>query len=875
VEKELKILYLEDLVSDFELAVHELRRSGIKCVVRRVETRQDFHRELLDCAHDVILFDFSLPGFDGLSALALARELCPDTPRIFVSGAIGEDRAIDSLKRGATDYILKTNLARLGPAVLRALQERQERAARRDAEQALKASEALNRAIIEAALDSVVTIDGEGRVLEFNPAAEKTFGYSRAEALGKELAELIFPPAARAAHRRGLKRFHATGEELGKRRELFAMRRDGAEFPAELTVTPIQLADRTLFTVHLRDITERKSQEEKVARLSRIYAVLSGINAAIVRIRDRVELFQEACRIAVEHGGLQMAWVGVVNLGTKKIEPVACAGFEDGFLRICHRLSIEAGIFEGEGTAGRAIRSKAPVVTNDVAFDPLIHYKKERLERGYRSGVVLPLLIGTEAVGLLSLYAPETDFFDDEEMRLLTELAGDIAFALEFIEKQERVQYLAYHDLITAMPNRRLFADRLRQTIASASAERPNVAVALLDLDRFRMVNDTLGRQAGDALLKEVAERLGITLGDQATLARVGGNRFAIALPGNWLPGDLAHFYEVHYEACFGRAFVVAGEELRVSATTGVAVFPGDGRNPDTLLANAEAALRSAKARSIPLRFYGPEMNARVAESLRLETRLRRALENDEFVLWYQPKVSVKTRRITGLEALIRWQDPVHGLVPPGRFIPLMEQTGLILDAGRVALQRAMSDAADWLSAGIELPRIALNASSVELRQADYASRVAKAFEHSPLSASQLEIEITESLIMENIDVAARLLASLREMGVRVSVDDFGTGYSSLAYIARLPIHALKIDRSFVEDMVRIPQSLAIVRSIISLAHSLKLTVIAEGVESYEQAPQLRRLDCDEMQGYLISPPLPPQEIPAFLTQQQPGFAQK
>jgi len=240
-------------------------------------------------------------------------------------------------------------------------------------------------------------------------------------------------------------------------------------------------------------------------------------------------------------------------------------------------------------------------------------------------------------------------------------------------------------------------------------------------------------------------------------------------------------------------------------------------------------------------------------------------------VLWYQPKVSVKTRRITGLEALIRWQDPVYGLVPPGRFIPLMEQTGLILDAGRVALQRAMSDAAGWLSAGIELPRIALNASSVELRQADYASRVAKAFEHSPLSASQLEIEITESLIMENIDVAARLLATLREMGVRVSVDDFGTGYSSLAYIARLPIHALKIDRSFVEDMVRIPQSLAIVRSIISLAHSLKLTVIAEGVESYEQAPQLRRLDCDEMQGYLISPPLPPQEIPAFLRQQRPA----
>ncbi len=390
-----------------------------------------------------------------------------------------------------------------------------------------------------------------------------------------------------------------------------------------------------------------------------------------------------------------------------------------------------------------------------------------------------------------------------------------------------------------------------------------------MDLDRFRLINDTLGRQAGDALLKAVAQRIRETIRDQDTVARVGADRFAVAVSGKWRIGDVAHILEARNEALFGQPFLLGQEEQPVFATAGVAMFPGDGDNPETLFANAEAAMRKAKQQNARILFYGPEMNARIADSLRLENRLRRGLDNGEMVLWYQPLVSVGTRKPTGLEALMRWQDPETGMVPPARFIPLMEQTGLILDAGKWAMSQVARDCKLWATGGFKPPRIAVNVSPLQIRQKDFVATVVDAVRKTEEAGALLGLEITESVIMENVETIIPILQTLRELGVEIAVDDFGTGYSSLAYIARLPIHDLKIDRSFVAGMTESQDNLAIVKAVISLAHSLRLNVVAEGVETEEQAALLLELGCDEMQGYLFSPPVPPDKVPVLLSQQR------
>jgi diguanylate cyclase (GGDEF)-like protein len=462
---------------------------------------------------------------------------------------------------------------------------------------------------------------------------------------------------------------------------------------------------------------------------------------------------------------------------------------------------------------------------------------------------------------VLTLYAPERNFFDDDELKLLNELSADISFALTFIAKDETVNYLAYYDALTGLANRTLLFDRLGQYIRAAQREQSMAAVVLADIERFHVINDTLGRSAGDTLLREFAKRLQEHVRAEDTVARVGADTFAIALSDVGSTAAVAHLLNDRVSPFVRQNVTVAGQELRLSARFGAAIHPSDGDAPETLYANAEAALKNAKATGERFLFYAPDMNARFAESLTLENRLRGALEKEEFVLHYQPKVTVAGRRIVGLEALIRWQAPDLGLVPPGKFVPLMEETGLILDAGRWALRQVARDCRRWTALGLPPPRIAVNVSPIEMRQKSFVDNVAKAVEEIREAGGMLDLEMTESVIMEDIEAVMRKLQAICELGVRISVDDFGTGYSSLAYVARLPIHALKIDRSFVVDMTRSGDSQAIVNSVISMAHALRLEVIAEGVETEEQAGHLRRLHCDQMQGYLFSPPVPPEAV--------------
>ncbi len=615
------------------------------------------------------------------------------------------------------------------------------------------------------------------------------------------------------------------------------------------------------------EIAERKRAEEKVKRLNRIYAVLSGISTTIVRIHDRQELFTEACRIAVEHGQFRMVWIGLLDPNGEAVTPMAKAGFEEGYLDKIS-LTVKDDAPDGYGPAARALREKTPVVCNDIGADPqMARWREAALQRGYRSLVVFPLVVG-KAVGLLAFYASEKDFFDTEEMRLLAEIAGGISFALDHIEKEERLNYLAYYDVVTGLANRDLFHDRLNQFLLAASENDATVALLRLELEQFRVINETLGRQAGDAFLKQVAERLRGAGLDANHLAHTGAGCFAVVLDNLQKEADVAHILEKRIIDSLRLPFVVEGTELHISAKVGIALFPADGAHAYTLLRNAAAALEKAKISGDKYLFYTPEINARVAENLSLENKLRQAVEKEQFVLHYQPKVELEKRTIVGVEALIRWQSPELGLVPPLRFIPLLEETGMILEVGAWALRRAVLDYRHWMEMGLAAPRIAVNVSMIQLRQREFID-VLRAAIGGDGRASGIDLEITESVIMGNVQDNITKLQTIRDMGVGIAIDDFGTGYSSLAYLAKLPVQTLKIDRAFIITMLKDPNAMLLVQTMISLAHSLGLKVVAEGVDEEEQATMLRLLRCDEMQGYLFSPAVPAEQIERLLREKR------
>jgi diguanylate cyclase (GGDEF)-like protein len=618
------------------------------------------------------------------------------------------------------------------------------------------------------------------------------------------------------------------------------------------------------------EITERETAENRVRRLNRVYAVLSGINTLIVRVHDREELFREACRIAVEDGKFNVAWIGVADWNAMKIVPVASAGAEPELLALIKdRFSLREDSAQGHTMSARAAREQKAIVSNEIRDDARILFTKERLARGIKSMAILPLLVSETTAGVLALYADEAGFFDDEEMKLLMELAGDIGFALDHIDKAERLNYLAYYDDLTGLANSTLMQERLAQYVITASRDQGKLALMLLDVERFKSVNDTLGRHAGDDLLKQIARRLLQSGIDPAQLARLGADQFAYVVPDLRTPDLVGSRLEQRIKQWFDAPFQVNGTELRVAVRVGIAVFPEDGADAGTLFRNAEAAVKKAKTSGAKYLFYTARMTERVAEKLALENQLRLAIERNEFVLHYQPKLDSSTGKLAGAEALIRWNDPQTGLVPPGRFIPILEETGLIHDVGRWALRQAVQDTQRWRAAGLAEVRIAVNVSPLQLRQQEFDREISEVVGNDTSVAAGLELEITESLIMEDVARNISTLQAIRDMGVTISVDDFGTGYSSLSQLSRLPVDTLKIDRSFVMEMTEGPQGMALVSTIIKLAHALNLKVVAEGVETEQQSRLLRLLNCDQMQGYLFSKPIPAKEFEAkFLARQ-------
>jgi diguanylate cyclase (GGDEF)-like protein len=607
-----------------------------------------------------------------------------------------------------------------------------------------------------------------------------------------------------------------------------------------------------------KDQSRRKGAEDRLKHLNRVYAMVTGISASMVRVRDRAGLFNRSCQIAVEDGEFEMAWIAIADYNENKIVPVAWAGVE-GPIRsaIEECFSSSEGTLAGKTLAARAIRDKAAIVSNDVQNDESLIFHKMHAESGVRSLAVIPLIVSGNAIGVIALYTNKQEFFDAAGLLLLTDLADNVAFAVDHLEREERLQRLYYYDALTGLPNRRSFLERVTQSMLTADDDGHKIAVFLIDLERFKKLNDSLGRPAGDALLKQVAEWLAHNAGNIDLVARIDADHFAVVLPKVSYEVDVSRVLEKTIAAFMSNEFSLNDAVYRVAAKIGVAIYPDDGTDADTLFQNAEAALKKAKTSRDRYLFYAQKMTETVATSLGMENRLRRALERDEFVLHYQPKVNLVSGKVTGAEALIRWNDPVSGLTLPGRFIPILEDTGLIHDVGRWVLRKAIEDYQRWRSDGLPAVRIAVNVSPLQLRNPNFIAEIQEAVSVAADAAAGLQLEITESLIMQDVNRSIVGLRAIRALGVTIAIDDFGTGFSSLSYLAKLPVDTLKIDRSFVTQMASGTDGLTLVSVIINLAHKLKLNTVAEGVETEEQLRQLRLLDCDEMQGYLFGKPVP------------------
>jgi diguanylate cyclase (GGDEF)-like protein/PAS domain S-box-containing protein len=690
-EPVIRVLFAEDMPSEAELELRELKRAGMRVTHHVVDSEESFRHALRGFAPDVILSDFSMPQFDGLAALAIAHEQAPEVPFIFVSGTIGEEYAIRALKNGATDYVLKTNLLRLPPAVERALAEAKERRAQRRVQVELDLARERLTSVFNTLPDMLWSADARGeRVLFASPAAMYVFG-RRAE-------EFVADPELwlKLAHPEDRPRLAAAWQRL----------REGQ---------PLDIEYRTLWP-----------------------------NGAVRWVNQRA----------------------------------------------------------------RSIR--AP----DGAA--------ERID-----GIV----------------------------RDVTEQA----------EQRARIRHLALYDQLTGLPNRTLFHEQLGEDLRDPALARPGLALVLIDLERFKSINDVLGAAVGDEVLRVMAQRLLETAGGASRVARLGSDLFALKLFAVSGPDPVAQRLDAAARGFFDAPFRVLGQEVRLAARAGIALFPRDGGDTEALIHNAEAALKRAKESGERRVFYTPQINAWVAERVNLESRLRRAVEHGELYFHYQPKLELATKRVVGLEALMRWDGPDGKPVSPAKFIPILEQTGLIAEAGRQALVKATGLYTRLEARGLKPPRIAVNVSALQLRRQSFVADVREALADPGADGGGVDLEITESLLMAEVEETIGKLRALREMGLHIALDDFGTGYSSLAYLSRLPLDAVKIDRAFVHGMIEHSADMSIITSIVSLARALRLKLIAEGVETEAQASRLLALGCEQGQGYLFSRPVPEELVEPLL----------
>lgn len=808
----LHALIVEDSENDTLLLVDYLENAGFHLDWLRVDTEQAL-RSALERPWDIVFSDYSMPRFNGARALNILKQHDPDIPFIFVSGTIGEVTAVDGMKAGAQDYVMKGNLIRLIPAVHRELAEAGLRRERREAEQTVRKLSL----VVEQAADSVFITDFEGTIQYVNPAFERLTGYSAAEAVGRTPALVKSGWHDDAFYKRMWETILAghTFQDV-----VVNCRKDRTRFYEEKVITPLLDSEKRIshFVSTGRDVTERVHNEEARTQLLAILEATTDF----VAIMDSYGQLRY-----LNHAGRSM-------LGLGDGEDVTARNIAD-----CYP----------EWAAQRLLAEAFPLARGEGVW----HGESAILSQDGEEIPVSQVLV--------------THIDKDGELKFFSTIARDITERKKF-EMELRRQ--ATHDALTGLPNRVLLQDHLERELARTERDHSLVAVLFLDVDNFKRINDSLGHAAGDALLCSVAQRLRSCLRPSDLVARYGGDEFTIVIGEISSIEDVAGIAHKLREA-FAVPFSIPGQDVYVAFSTGISVYPNDGSSTEVLLKNADAAMYRAKGIGRnQYQFYAPDMNARGQELLALETDLRRALERGEFELYYQPQQALHNGRVVGFEALIRWQHPEHGLIAPADFVPMLEETGLIVPVGAWVLREACARHRMYREAGLPPVRISINVSARQFADRQLVEMVREILLEDGMAPEQLEIEITESTVMQDVQTAGEILAALDALGVRLAIDDFGTGYSSLAYLKRFPLDVLKIDQVFVQDLPHDANVRGIVEASISLGHKLGLEVVAEGVENAEQLAFLHAQGCDMIQGYYLSRPMPAEAMMHFIADYKP-----
>lgn len=861
----LQVLIVEDVAVEAELAARRLELGGCPCTWRRVDSEAAFRAALHELRPDLILSDFTLPQFDGMTALSIAAREAPDVPFIYLSGTLGEETAIAALKSGAVDYVLKSNPARLVHAVERALAEAAQRREHAAARQRLQD-------VIETAQDWIWELDAAGRIVFCSELVQPLLGHDAGELRGKEFLALVHPEdrARFDAELLALTAAHPTLAGIVTRR----CRRDGSVRWHESHVRA--MLDARGNTVGYRgsdrDVSDRQQQQARIQRLTRVLQMLSGINTAVVRIRDKDELFWEACRLAVSIGGYDTAMAAFIEPGSRVARPNVWAGADGPLMaQLTFRVADDP---EGDTSiTGRALRSGVPFVCNDLGtLDPRFPTRDALMARGCSSIVALPLVIDGTTIGALTLTSRSAGAIDDQEMRLLREVAANLSFAVQYLRKDDAVRFLSHFHPLTGLARRGLFCERLDRRLAPGALPGRPPTVAVYDIEHLSAINDTFGRHVGDLLLQHVADRLK-RHHDTESIGHLDGGTFAVVLPTIESEDTAIRLLREHIAAVFGKPVEIEGHTIPVSIRSGIARGRPDARPQEasTILQHAEAALRQAKESGEKYLHHRMEISSRLARRLAIEHRLFNALDRDQLHLLYQPKFDIRTGRVTGVEALLRWSDPERGVVAPNEFLPVLEANGMIVAVGEWVLRRAVADCRRWQQHGCAPIRVAVNCSPLQLRRREFFDRVGDVMDSWARDGWGLDLEITESALLDESSPIVRKLHDLRALGIGIAIDDFGTGYSSLSRIARLPVDTLKIDRSFVSDLPANAAAATLVQTIVNLARAFGYSTVAEGVETPAQLAFLRAAGCDESQGYLHSRPLPAAGIDSLLPIAAPG----
>jgi diguanylate cyclase (GGDEF)-like protein/PAS domain S-box-containing protein len=717
------------------------------------------------------------------------------------------------------------------------------------------------RTVVDSANEGILVYDREHRIVTANAAAERIIGAAAGELIGKPGFTSLFACVHEdgtplAPHERPTMVTARGGQPLTDRIVGIVRPQGDITWVSINTAFLRRAGDGGYYGLvsTVSDVTAQREAERRARVHAQCNEGLARLGEFALRAADLDQVFGEAVRVLRAIG----CDVATVVERTGEYEYLMRAAIGEG----SEAAVGQRDVVRPDSKWPAAIACGATVVSERA------HYQSRSTERPWAfwrrrmgSGVYVPVQGERGPFGVLGMNSLRDDAFEEEDLRFAEAVANVLSGAVRRLQTQTRLAYMAEFDALTGLPNRNLLQDRLTQTVAQVRRRGEPGAVLFIDLDRFKLINDTLGHHLGDALLAEVGERLKQCVRSADTVGRVSGDEFAVVLSELSRADDAAVVAQKILNA-LARPFDLEGNEAYITASIGISVFPADGEDAETLLKNADLAMyRSKEMTRNAYCFFTSEMNRRSVAKLQLYTDLRRAMERREFVLHYQPKVDLRDGRLLGVETLLRWNHPQRGMVQPDEFIPALEESGLILPVGEWVLREACAQLRHWQKLGMDAVPVAVNLSAKQFLRPDLDTLVRRVLAAEGVAPHLIELEITESCLMSDPDEAVRLLASLRATGLKISVDDFGTGYSSLSYLTRLPLTALKIDHSFVRDAASSREAASIVRAVIDMAHNLHFTVIAEGVETEEQVAFLRRHGCDLGQGYLFGRPMPAEAL--------------